>query len=199
MDLEHRLRTIEENARLAEQTLNPHSKIVKMRSLIENLDKVAEYEKRGIEALGGEAADRREKQSSELDQLIVDTADNELDETLSKVRALRTAEEKIKLLESYLMKLDEYADQAGGAKARSRFSGKVKAAIHRIALNRHLDLAQAAETKSQADAARGHYQEALNYLKTLGGGETGEQERIETKLAELPQMKSPKAVRKPLS
>lgn len=166
MDVEQRRQLVEDSAKAAEQTLNPHSKIIRMKSIVENLDVLADYEKKGIETLKGKAESRQKHTKENLDALILQTARAELDETLKAVRKKKAPEAKIKLLSSFLVKLEEYKEHPRHREKIRILEKKVRNTTYRIQLSSHLEHARRAEKAGEIELALKNYRDALNYLKS---------------------------------
>ncbi|MEE8424477.1 MAG: hypothetical protein V3S11_01545 [Elusimicrobiota bacterium] len=188
MDVEQRRQLVEDSAKAAEQTLNPHSKIIRMKSIVENLDVLADYEKKGIETLKGKAGSRQKHTQENLDALILQTARAELDETLTAVRKKKAPEAKIKLLSAFLVKLEEYKDHPQHREKIRILEKKVRNTTYRIQLSSHLEHARRAEKAGETELALKNYRDALNYLKSTDDDseeKAGHLQSIESKLKAL--------------
>ncbi len=191
MDVEARRRLVEDSVKAAEQTLNPHSKIIRMKSIVENLDVLADYEKKGIETLQGKAGKRSERTKENLDALILKTARAELDETLQAVRKKKEPEAKVKLLCAFLIRLEEYKDHPQHREKIAVLERKIRNTIYRIRLSAHLELARRAEKAGEAELALKNYRDAFNYLKSTDDETAEKAEHLESIEAKLKALSKP--------
>ncbi len=190
LEVEQRERAIADSQKAAETTLNPHSKITKMDLVVENLDALAKFEKRGIPTSKISALERLGQSREKLDKLVLRTAKAELRGVFKKVRRTGGPEAKIKLLSDFRLKLAAFCTRKDLPEDLRLLNLRIRDAIYRIRLNVFLDLAKEAEKASQPPAAADDYKEALKFLKG-DPTQTEQMARLEAKILGLAPTKAP--------
>lgn len=194
MDVEQRVRIVEAEAAAADRTLNPQSKIDRLDQVVHNLNALADYEKKGIRTLNGEAGERLEESRKALESLILKTASAEVKDCFRKVRAEREAERKLKRLSHCLLRLQEHEERLGPRPALSALTRKAQNLSHRIQLHDEMARGVRAEQVGLIEQARAHYQQALNHLKAAGDGASpADSADLEARLRGLSAPEAPKA------
>lgn len=178
MQIEQRERIIREEARGAESTVNPSSKLAHMDVQVENLAAMADLEGKGIRKAEG-AASRLKKSLGDRDSLITRTARAELKEVLSAVHSTPDADAKLKLYSRLLLKLQDYEDRLTDKKPLAAVTGRVRGAMRRIRLNVRLEDAARAEQEGRTEEAARLYRDALAELKGLETDSPARARRIE--------------------
>ena len=188
MDIEQRTRIIEDNKRAAETTLNPASKISKLDIVVEHLDALARYERKGIKTIHDSPSAQLDRSRADLRRLVFRTAKIELKAVLKEIGRQPSPEEKVKTLSEYRLKLESYDPELRETAQMKNLEARVRDSIHRIHLNSALSEAQKAETSGmKAQALRG-YKEALKFLNALeipGPDALRREKIIHSKLSDL--------------
>jgi len=166
MQLEQRERIIEEEARGAESTVNPQSKLAHLDVQVENLAAMAHLEEQGIRKAEG-ASSRLRKSLAERDELIAKTARAELNEVLHSVRAAADAEAKLRFYSRLLLRLQDYEERLADKKPITAVVSRVRSAMARIRLNILLDDAARAERQGKPQEAARLYRDAATEFKAL--------------------------------
>lgn len=162
-ELEQRARVLAESERGFEDTRNAATKLDRLDLAVSQLEALAAYERRGIQT-PVESAERRLRESRrELDALVMRTAKQDLDSTMTTVRAEGEPEGKARALAAFLLRLKEYAGRASSKGPLPVLEKKVRAAVWRVRLNASLERARLAERGDAQGAARA-YREALTLL-----------------------------------
>jgi len=189
IDVEQRTRIVRDEARSAETTLNPHSKIAHLDVVVKNLEALADYESKGVPTPEAEAGARLSESRKERDALLLRTAKAELNDVIQRVRKEARAEGKTALYEDLLRRLGEFKARLEGERSLDTMIRKVEGTIMRIRLDSRIRGARSHEKAGRSDAARKGYEEALAFLNLKGAADPASpsyRAKIEERLRRLP-------------
>lgn len=165
MEVDRRAADIETASKRVDDTLNPESKIAGLDAMAVNLEALARYESKGIPTLAESPKARLEATRSNLQNIILAAARQEVEALVGRVSDAPDNESKRRLYAAFLLKLADYRQRGGAEAELDAIERGVRSAIHQVQLGGLLDAAGRQEAAGDPSRALCSFLEALEYLK----------------------------------
>jgi hypothetical protein len=174
--------------KLVNESKNMNVRISRYDLLIEHVEALLEYEKRGIPTIDPPPSKVLSERPELRDKIVVQGVTEEVEKLLAKAEIASSPKTSINEANKALLKIRESKNQLIDKTKLDELETKVKRLSHETQLNSFLDAARKAEFKGQKKKALDQYQEALYFLKTDDVDDSLQAERIgeiETKISEI--------------
>jgi len=159
------LRIINDSVKLVEESKKVETRISRCDLLLQHLNELLKYERRGIEALNIPPSALISRYASMRDQIIVETLTKEYEDAKQKLSLGGTVNSRVNALTKLLYKVHEYGALAKDRAPSAAIERDINKEIQHIQLSGYLDEAKKAEFKRQKKKALDKYYEALYMLR----------------------------------
>jgi hypothetical protein len=166
LEIAQRQRLIEDGLRLADQTVNPHSKIANLDQILAQLEALTRYEERGINTLPASASSMLQQVRERKDAVVAQAAQADVAETMLRVQQAALPEAKVALYTTLQLRLADYRLRLSDPKILDPLEAGVREGVRRIRLSAPLERARMAETRGQKEKALACYRYALDFLRS---------------------------------
>lgn len=163
--LQYRMRMINDCMKIIENTKKVDTLINRFRFLIENVEVLLIYEKKGITTIDPEPSKLLTQLNLRKDTIFDELIEKETEEAFSKMAVTGTAKSKTNTLSKLLLAIVECKKEMSNTNHLEQLENSIRYRINDIQLSSYLEEAEKAEFKEQFKKALDKYYEALYFLK----------------------------------